>query len=161
MYKRKIYAKMLEWNHNSDGRNALLIEGARRIGFKLFISAASVEVQKRDILKLYEDDFMKLDSTGRISMLFNAITAQLNKNVSRYRTSSVFGGRMTDKICPIEVKSSGYKTHKSLDMFTEKFSGRILWRYLLYTKDLAKEKDIFCVPVYMTQFLCLVITSCE
>ena len=26
-----------------------------------------------------------------------------------------------NKIIPIEVKSSGYKTHKSLDIFTEKF----------------------------------------
>ena len=29
-----------------------------------------------------------------------------------------------NKICPIEVKSSGYKTHASLDKFTEKFSSR-------------------------------------
>ena len=26
-----------------------------------------------------------------------------------------------NKIIPIEVKSSGYKTHKSLDVFTEKY----------------------------------------
>ena len=58
-----------------------------------------------------------------------------------------------NKICPIEVKSSGYKTHKSLDVFTEKFSDRILWRYLLYTKDYTKDADIFCLPVYMAQFL--------
>ena len=28
-----------------------------------------------------------------------------------------------NKICPIEVKSSGYKTHASLDKFSEKYSG--------------------------------------
>ncbi|MDE5723987.1 MAG: DUF4143 domain-containing protein, partial [Paramuribaculum sp.] len=58
-----------------------------------------------------------------------------------------------DKICPIEVKSSGYKTHKSLDEFQRKFSSRIRQRYLLYTKDLRKEHDIICLPVYMTGLL--------
>ena len=58
-----------------------------------------------------------------------------------------------NKIIPIEVKSSGYKTHKSLDIFTEKFSDRILCRYLVYTKDISKEQDIFCIPVYMVPFL--------
>lgn len=58
-----------------------------------------------------------------------------------------------NKIVPLEVKSSGYKTHKSLDVFTEKYSNRILKRYLVYTKDLSKEQDIICIPVYMVPFL--------
>ena len=57
------------------------------------------------------------------------------------------------KICPIEVKSSGYNSHKSLDKFQEKFSARIINRYLLYTKDLRKDQDLMCLPVYMTQLL--------
>ena len=32
MFKRKIYSKMLSWKQDSNGRTALLIEGARRIG---------------------------------------------------------------------------------------------------------------------------------
>lgn len=32
MFKRKIYNKMLVWKGESDGKTALLIEGARRIG---------------------------------------------------------------------------------------------------------------------------------
>ena len=44
---------------------------------------------KRDILQLYEDDFYKIDSTGRLTQLFDAIPAQLNKNASRYTVSSV------------------------------------------------------------------------
>ncbi|MDY5886072.1 MAG: AAA family ATPase, partial [Treponema sp.] len=31
-FKRKIYDKFLEWKKNSDGKTALLVEGARRIG---------------------------------------------------------------------------------------------------------------------------------
>lgn len=58
-----------------------------------------------------------------------------------------------DKICPIEVKSSGYNSHRSLDKFQQKFSARILSRYLLYTKDLRKDKDVFCLPVYMAGLL--------
>lgn len=55
----------------------------------------------------------------------------------------------TDKICPIEVKSSGYKAHKSIDEFKAKYPSRIKQCYLLYTKDLKKDTDIICLPVYM------------
>ena len=58
-----------------------------------------------------------------------------------------------NKLDPIEIKSSGYKTHKSLDAFSQKYSDRILWKYLVYTKDLCKDQDIICLPVYMAQFL--------
>ena len=58
-----------------------------------------------------------------------------------------------NKVCPIEVKSSGYKTHASLDAFSRKFSDRILDKYLIYTKDFAKDEDIFCLPTYLVQFL--------
>ena len=230
-----------------------------------------VDAVKRDILSLYEDDFKKIDATGRLSVLFDAIPAQLNKNASRYQISSVLDSGWSDKmleliaelkdsktvlisyhtndpnagmannkdltkfkmflcdtglfvtlmfkdkdfteniiyekllndklstnlgylyenvvaqilaangnelfyytfanpiskhnyeidfllarknkLCPIEIKSSGYKTHKSLDAFSQKYSDRILWKYLVYTKDLCKDQDIICLPVYMAQFL--------
>lgn len=57
------------------------------------------------------------------------------------------------KLRPIEVKSSGYNTHKSLDAFCEKFSHIVERRYLIYTKDLKKDKETLLLPVYMTQFL--------
>lgn len=230
-----------------------------------------VDQVKRDILKLYEDDFKKLDPTGKISLMFDAIPAQLNTNASRYQVSSVLEGERADtmleliaelkdsktvlvsyhtndpnvgmaifkdlrkfklflcdtglfvtlmfkdrdftenliyekllndklsvnlgylyenvvaqmltsqgeelfyhtflnetshhnyeidfllsrknKICPLEVKSSGYKAHASLDAFSRKFSDRILRRYLIYTKDLRKEENVLCLPVYMINFL--------
>lgn len=58
-----------------------------------------------------------------------------------------------NKVCPIEVKSSGYKTHASIDAFSDKFSGKIGQKYLIYTKDLRKDGDILCLPIYMTMFL--------
>ena len=229
-----------------------------------------VDEIKRDILKLYEDDFRKIDTSGRISMLFDAIPAQLNTNASRYQVSSVLSNERADtvleliadmvdsktvqiayhandpnvglanakdirrfklfmadtgllttlifkdkdftenivyekilrdklsvnlgyvyenivaqilsvnghalyyhtflnekskhnyeidfllskknKICPIEVKSSGYNTHKSLDAFSKKYSERILEKYLVYTKDLKKEGDILMIPIYLLPF---------
>lgn len=230
-----------------------------------------VDQIKRDILNLYEDDLKKIDPTGKLSSLFDAIPAQLNKNASRYQVSSVLNGERAEnilesiaelkdsktvlvsyhandpnagmsnnkdlgkfklflsdtglfttlmfkdrdfteniiyekllndklsanlgylyenavaqiltangnalfyhtfmnestrrnyeidfilarknKVCPIEVKSSGYKTHASLDAFSRKFSDRILDKYLIYTKDFAKDEDIFCLPTYLVQFL--------
>ena len=58
-----------------------------------------------------------------------------------------------DKVSPIEVKSSGYKAHTSLDAFCMKFSSRIRNKYLVYTKDLRKDGDALYLPVYMTMFL--------
>ncbi len=231
-----------------------------------------VDRVKRSIIQLYEDDFYKIDPSGRISSLFDAIPAQLNSNASRYQTASVIGDNagtekvlqliselresrtinmayhandpgvgmslsmdvskykmyvadtglfitlafkdkdfteniiyqklMSDKldanlgyvyenmvaqmltaagnrlfyytfptetgkhnyeidfllsrgnkICPIEVKSSGYKRHASLDAFCQKFSNRVLQRYLIYTKDLQKDEQTLFLPVYLTQFL--------
>ena len=230
-----------------------------------------VDEEKRDILRLYESDFMKIDSTGKAAMLFKSIPSQLEKNASRYQVSSVLENQrnstvlelisemessktvlvsyksddpnagltrtkdlenfklfvcdtglfttmlfmdkdFTDniiyekllsdklsvnlgylyenivaqilkangnslfyytfldeksrhnfeidfllarnnKVCPIEIKSSGYKTHASLDAFSKKYSSRILNKYLVYTKDLGKDKDVFSIPVYMTMFL--------
>jgi len=232
---------------------------------------SKVDQIKRNILELYEDDFRKIDSSGRASLLFGAIPSELSKNASRYQVSSVDAhsrsSRVADviadmldsmtvniayhaddpevgmalnrnpdkyklfladtglfvtlvfkdkdftentiyekllsdklsvnlgyvyenviaqmlrtagselyyytmpsdtsnhnyeidfllsrknKICPIEVKSSGYKTHTSLDKFIEKYSNRILEKYVVYTKDLKKDKDIIMLPVYMVPFL--------
>lgn len=57
------------------------------------------------------------------------------------------------KVSPIEVKSSGYKTHASLDHFCSKYSDRIENKYLVYTKDLMRLNGVDYIPVYMTMFL--------
>ena len=57
------------------------------------------------------------------------------------------------KVCPIEVKSSGYKTHSSLDAFMKKYPERTVQGYLLYTKDMRKDSRILLTPVFMTMFL--------
>lgn len=54
------------------------------------------------------------------------------------------------KVCPIEVKSSGYKAHKSLDCFTQKYPIKVEDRYIIYPKDLMMEQGITYLPFYMT-----------
>ena len=229
-----------------------------------------VDAVKRKIIKLYADDFRKIDPTGRIMRLFLSIPGQLNKKAAHFQPTTVVGdvenGKMlqllsdledsktvnfayhTDdpnigmelsrddtrykifvgdtglfvtmafwdksytenviydkllsdklaanlgyvyenlvaqmltasgnklfyytwpkdekhnyeidfllsrgaKIVPVEVKSSGYKTHSSLDAFCKKFSSRISDRYLIYTKDLSHDGQVRMVPAYMTPLI--------
>ena len=57
------------------------------------------------------------------------------------------------KIWPIEVRSFGYKSHKSLDEFCKKYSSRISDRYLIYTKDLRRDEQTLLIPACMTMHL--------
>ena len=57
------------------------------------------------------------------------------------------------KICPVEVKSSGYSSHKSFDYFIRKYPIKVEDRYIIYTKDLKFEDGITFIPVYMTCLL--------
>lgn len=58
-----------------------------------------------------------------------------------------------DKICPLEVKSGNYKSHKSLDAFCDKFSNRVKDKYVVHIKDYKWENGIHYIPVYMIPFL--------
>lgn len=57
------------------------------------------------------------------------------------------------KLWPLEVKSSGYKSHASLDAFCKKFSTRVGERFLVYTKDYRKDGATTLLPVVMTMML--------
>ena len=50
---------------------------------------SKVDRVKRNILKLYENDFRKIDASGRASKLFDAIPSELSKNTLRYQVSKV------------------------------------------------------------------------
>lgn len=58
-----------------------------------------------------------------------------------------------NKICPIEVKSGNYRSHKSLDLFCDKFSNRIKDKYVVHTKDYKPENGIQYIPIYMVPFI--------
>lgn len=54
------------------------------------------------------------------------------------------------KVCPIEVKSSGYKRHASFDYFKEKYQLKMEDRFIIYSKDFKAEDSLMYIPVYMT-----------
>lgn len=232
---------------------------------------SDVDQVKRDIIKLYLDDFRKIDPTGRVEKLFLNIPAQLSNNVSRYMPfqaiGEVKGDKMLEflndledsktvlmcyrcndpnvgmsltqdqerykmfladtglfvtlafwdkdvteniiyskllndklqtnlgyiyenivaqtivatgqklfyytfpsedgkrlyevdfllskesKLWPLEVKSSGYKTHQSLDEFCSKYPSRVSKRFLITTKDYEQQQQTTLLPVYMTSLL--------
>ncbi len=72
MLRRKIYDALLEWKQKSDGKTALLIDGARRVG-KSYIAELFAKQEyrshiiidfgnaPRDILDLFENDSADLD----------------------------------------------------------------------------------------------------
>ena len=57
------------------------------------------------------------------------------------------------KIDPIEVKSSDYTAHKSMDVLMERYSKILGQPYIVYTKDLKKVGNILFIPIYMAMFL--------
>jgi len=57
------------------------------------------------------------------------------------------------KICPIEVKSSAYREHSSLDKFRRRFSKALGNSYILYTKDIMVKDGVIHLPIYMAMFL--------
>ena len=57
------------------------------------------------------------------------------------------------KVCPVEVKSSGYLSHKSFDYFVKKYPIKIQDRFSIYTKDLQFADGITYIPAYMAGLL--------
>ena len=58
---------------------------------------SEIDQVKRQIISLYEEDFKKIDSSGRISALYHSIPAQLAKDPRKYRISTAIGKRNTLK----------------------------------------------------------------
>lgn len=52
---------------------------------------------KRQIIVLYEDDFKKIDPSGRLFSIYHSIPAQLSKEAKRYSLSKTLGRRKNEK----------------------------------------------------------------
>ena len=59
---------------------------------------SEIDMVKRQIIALYEEDFKKIDASGRISALYHSIPAQLAKDSKKYRTSTAIGKKNNKKI---------------------------------------------------------------
>lgn len=57
------------------------------------------------------------------------------------------------KIIPIEVKSSNYKTHSSIDEFSKKYHQYVEKKVIIYQKNYKEEGDYIYLPIYMTMLL--------
>ena len=54
---------------------------------------SEIDMVKRQIIALYEEDFKKIDASGRISALYHSIPAQLAKGGRKYRITVAIGKR--------------------------------------------------------------------
>ena len=57
-----------------------------------------VDSVKREIIDLYEEDFVKIDNTGLAGSIYDAIPASLSSNASRYVLSNVKEGTRYNKV---------------------------------------------------------------
>jgi len=107
-----------------------------------------------DKMHLNEGMFMEnivaqtLKSNGH-RLFFHTFYKDDGKN--RYEVD--FLVRHGKKIDPIEVKSSGYSNHSSLDYLMKKHSKTLGQPYVLFSKDLKKEGNVLFLPLYMA--ICL------
>lgn len=58
---------------------------------------AMIDQVKRQIIYLYEEDFKKIDASGRLSAMYHAIPAQLSRDFRRYRISTAVGKKKSSK----------------------------------------------------------------
>ncbi len=58
---------------------------------------SEIDMVKRQIIALYEEDFKKIDTSGRISALYHSIPAQLAKGLRKYRITTAIEKRNNTK----------------------------------------------------------------
>lgn len=71
---------------------------------------SKVDAVKRDIIRLYQEDFHKLDSTGRLGRMFMQIPAQLNSNSGRYKPYQILGNTEESKMAELMQELEESKT---------------------------------------------------
>ena len=76
---------------------------------------------------------------------------ELHRNDIKIDFLLTTGNKISQKLIPIEVKSSkNYKT-TSLEKFNEIFKSRVDSSYIFHPKNLViKENNIIAIPIYMT-----------
>lgn len=159
----------IAYHANNPGVGMSLTKDSGR--YKLFLSDVGLFVTLAFKDKNYTDNVIynkllsdKLDAN--LGYIYENVVAQMltakGNNLFYYTMDSDTSNHLyeidflisvRDKICPIEVKSGNYRSHKSLDVFCDKFSNRISDKYVVHTKDYKWENAINYIPVYMVLFL--------
>ena len=99
----------------------------------------AVDETKREIIDLYEEDFTKIDGTGLVGDIFDAIPANLSSNASRYVLSNAREGirseqvreLIPDMLSSYTVNIAYHANNPGVGMALEKDAGR----YKLFTSD--------------------------
>lgn len=91
--------------------------------------------------------------TSGHGLYFHEYMYQADENTSSKKYEIDFLTIKQKKLCPIEVKSSNYRSHKSFDYLIKKYQLKIGERYIIYTKDLKFEDGIMYIPIYMTMLV--------
>lgn len=99
----------------------------------------AVDEVKREILDLYEEDFIKIDSTGLAGDIYDAIPANLSSNASRYMLSNAKDGirsaqvrtLIPDMLSSFTVNIAYHANNPGIGMALEKDTGR----YKLFLSD--------------------------
>lgn len=98
-----------------------------------------VDETKREIVDLYEEDFVKIDGTGLAGDIYDAIPANLSGNASRYILSSAREGIRSEKVRKLipdmlssyTVNIAYHANNPDVGMSLEKDAGR----YKLFNSD--------------------------
>ena len=147
-------------NLNTDYRSLKVYMGDT--GLLVSMAIYENEVIEHDVYSALLKDKLHLNE----GMFTENVVAQMlraNGNNLFFHTFYMEGGknryemdflvRNGRKIDPIEVKSSDYTAHKSMDVLMERYSKILGQPYIVYTKDLKKVGNILFIPIYMAMFL--------
>lgn len=164
--------KTVNISHHSDDPNVGLGSTEELMQYKMFVGDTGLFVTLAFKDKVFTENVIyehllndKLSTN--LGYLYENIVAQMltaSGNKLFYHTWPTESGKHNyevdfllsrgTKITPIEVKSSSYKTHTSMDEFCKKFSSRITNdRYLIYTKDYAHKESVRYIPAYLASLL--------
>ena len=99
----------------------------------------AVDETKREIIDLYEEDFVKIDGTGLAGDIYDAVPASLSGNASRYVLSNAREGIRSDRVRELipdmlssfTVNIAYHANNPEVGMSLEKDAGR----YKLFLSD--------------------------
>ena len=151
--------------------DATLTAGFTLSNVKVYSADTGLLITKMFYDKKYLDNYLyKSIILDKISLdqgfLFENVVAQelkandyslkynsFYKNNSNKKYSINFFLEENNKIIPIEVKSSDYKSHSSIDEFSNKYHQYISKKIIIYSKNFKIEDNIIYLPIYMTMCL--------
>ncbi|MDD2231679.1 MAG: ATP-binding protein [Sphaerochaetaceae bacterium] len=102
---------------------------------------------------IFENMAAQMLRANGYKLFFNEYRFKTDGNKEEHKYEVDFLIVRNKRICPIEVKSSSYCSHESLDNFNRKFQIKTPEKFIIYSKNLKQIEGITCIPIYMTMCL--------